>query len=509
MQNIFLLKDRYILFYLIAIALIIRFWNIDANSIWVDEGASIDFAMAPFKIWWPNLLISETNPPGYYFILKIWIYLFGFSDFSIRSLSAITSSLVVLPLYFLSKLVLKNKILAIAVCVIYLLSAQQVYFAQEARTFAHLTLLYVTAMFFAANICNHSFNNKLTSQHLYLIFSCALIPYFHLTGIFIIAAIFIYIFSYQLLTGKFASNLRINFLSLIIIFFLVLPILILVIYQLTIPNSPAGWIPRPSFVYALNTFLNGWGFGFLDFLHPMLKNVTHIFLVGLSIFILLNAIFINKDSHVLSIGLSILFVGLTFTLVSLIKPFLLTRTIVFMSPLIILFIISGIKSLPKSFIFLIIFSFILSSTVNLMMYYSYLKKEPWKTLINEASINFDNDMAILHIGGGSEVAFLGGGPVMVQKYWIDKKPKNQYFVTDGGSQLDNLIPDLHSEVKNISPKTKCKALESYSELRIISRREVENLRILRSYLTDYGSEEIEFKKYGSLIFERWTKPNCY
>ncbi len=61
------------------------------QSIWFDEGYSILLA----KSSWPELFALtaiDAHPPFYYALLKIWGSLFGFSEFALRSLSAVLLS---------------------------------------------------------------------------------------------------------------------------------------------------------------------------------------------------------------------------------------------------------------------------------------------------------------------------------------------------------------------------------------------------------------------------------
>lgn len=58
-------------------------------SLWYDEIASTRFAAQPWSRLWSDWMISETNPPLYYSLLKLWIALVGDSDAQIRLLSTV------------------------------------------------------------------------------------------------------------------------------------------------------------------------------------------------------------------------------------------------------------------------------------------------------------------------------------------------------------------------------------------------------------------------------------
>jgi len=79
----------YSLFFIILLTgSILRFYNIDKKSYWLDEELSIRLSSLSISGIIDNSA-NETHPPLYYFILHYWMNLFGDSEASARSLSAI------------------------------------------------------------------------------------------------------------------------------------------------------------------------------------------------------------------------------------------------------------------------------------------------------------------------------------------------------------------------------------------------------------------------------------
>jgi mannosyltransferase len=72
-------------------------------SMWSDELASLRFSDESMSHLWSIWMVRETNPPLYYNLLKMWRFIFGSSDFALRSFS-ITASLAGLAvLFYLTK----------------------------------------------------------------------------------------------------------------------------------------------------------------------------------------------------------------------------------------------------------------------------------------------------------------------------------------------------------------------------------------------------------------------
>jgi mannosyltransferase len=125
---------------LLLLALALRFWRIEAESIWYDEGWSIHLArQTPSAAL--ALIGSEghTHPPGYYFLLMLWTRLFGFSVAAVRGLSALLGTLTVWVVLRLGSELFDRPTGWIAALVLAVAPAHIVY-SQETRMYALLAL---------------------------------------------------------------------------------------------------------------------------------------------------------------------------------------------------------------------------------------------------------------------------------------------------------------------------------------------------------------------------------
>ncbi len=128
----------------ILIAFAARFHDLDAQSLWNDEGNSLRLAQRS-----PADLIDaagrDIHPPGYYLALKGWIALAGESEFSLRALSAFAGVIAVAATMALGR-ALFSRAPAIIAGLLVALSPFAVYYSQETRMYAPLAMLSVLSM---------------------------------------------------------------------------------------------------------------------------------------------------------------------------------------------------------------------------------------------------------------------------------------------------------------------------------------------------------------------------
>jgi len=128
-------------FLLTAILLLaagLRLHDLAAESLWVDEGASLRFA----SMGAAEILASagtDPNPPTYYLLLHHWVALFGDSEWSLRLPSALFGALSVAAVYALGSS-LFGRAAGLLAALILALSPFHVWYSQEARAFSLMAL---------------------------------------------------------------------------------------------------------------------------------------------------------------------------------------------------------------------------------------------------------------------------------------------------------------------------------------------------------------------------------
>ena len=120
--------------------------NLFIKLIWVNyKDISHD---EPFTIFHANgswnelleMLSHEPNPPLFFILLHFWIKIFGVSTLSVRFLPLLFSSLTVIPLYKLGKLI-HSKTVGIISVTIFTFSSAHLASAHDARTYSLFVLL--------------------------------------------------------------------------------------------------------------------------------------------------------------------------------------------------------------------------------------------------------------------------------------------------------------------------------------------------------------------------------
>ena len=133
---------------LLAVAVLaagLRFFRIDAQSLWYDEGISAFQLTRTF----PEILRAaalDTHPPLYYWTLKAWADLFGASELGLRSLSAVWGVLTVVLTWLLGRRLL-GAVPAATAGLLLAVAPLGVYYSQEVRMYTQVTALAVLAAY--------------------------------------------------------------------------------------------------------------------------------------------------------------------------------------------------------------------------------------------------------------------------------------------------------------------------------------------------------------------------
>ena len=128
-----------------ALALGLRAFRIDAQSLWYDEGISAHQLTRSF----PEILRAaalDTHPPLYYWTLKAWGEALGSSEVSLRSLSLVWGVLAVVLTWLIGRR-LFGTLAATLAAVLLSAAPLAVYYSQEVRMYAQVTALALLAVY--------------------------------------------------------------------------------------------------------------------------------------------------------------------------------------------------------------------------------------------------------------------------------------------------------------------------------------------------------------------------
>jgi len=123
----------------LTLAAWLRFYHLDTQSYWNDEGNSLRLAQrAPAGIL--RAAAADIHPPGYYLALSGWRSLTGDTEFALRGFSALAGLVLVALVYRLGRLYF-SRAAGLGAAVLAAVNPFLVYYAQEARMYALLAAL--------------------------------------------------------------------------------------------------------------------------------------------------------------------------------------------------------------------------------------------------------------------------------------------------------------------------------------------------------------------------------
>ena len=176
-------KIMLLLLLIILLGIALRFSALDREAYWLDEGfAMITGEQESLSAVTDSVLFYETAPPLYFYILKIWIDLFGNSEFSTRFLSALFSLLSIVFIFLASRRISDDKT-ALFTSLLFTISMISIWLAQEVRPYSQLIFLTVLSTYFLIQIFQ---KEKKTTWYLLYFFSLTALVYTSYFSVFVI-----------------------------------------------------------------------------------------------------------------------------------------------------------------------------------------------------------------------------------------------------------------------------------------------------------------------------------
>lgn len=150
------------LFIIFLLGLMFRLWFIDKpEGLWNDEYVSWNIAAQENINDFFSLMYRNCHTPLYYFYLRVWMFICGDTDISLRLSSVLPSVISIITMFFVGKELKDNKV-GILCALITAISSFNIYFAQEARLYSILFLFTaLTILFFIKSIKEQSNKNLL------------------------------------------------------------------------------------------------------------------------------------------------------------------------------------------------------------------------------------------------------------------------------------------------------------------------------------------------------------
>lgn len=192
---------------ILALALGLRLYRLDAQSLWNDEGTTVALVQRDLATILQNAS-DDIHPPLYYIVLHYWVGAFGTTEAAARGLSVLAGVLVVAGTYLLARRYLSSSG-ALVAAALSAVSPFQVYYAQETRMYIMATLLAI-ALVAACHELLASWERRVTLfswEALAVLLSGVALLYTHYFSATILVAVnvtfLVWLFSRRRQTGSF------------------------------------------------------------------------------------------------------------------------------------------------------------------------------------------------------------------------------------------------------------------------------------------------------------------
>jgi uncharacterized membrane protein len=123
----------------LLLALGLRFYGLDSQSLWNDEGTSVATAQRSLMTIARDAS-QDIHPPLYYWLLAGWLKIFGLSEVSVRSMSALLGVGLVSLTYAIARQ-LAGRWVGVVAAFLAAIHPLQIYYSQEARMYMLLAVL--------------------------------------------------------------------------------------------------------------------------------------------------------------------------------------------------------------------------------------------------------------------------------------------------------------------------------------------------------------------------------
>ena len=137
-------NETWALVAILLLALALRVYRLDHQSLWNDEGTSVALAQRNLVTITRNAS-HDIHPPLYYYLLHLWVGVFGTSEFAVRALSVLAGVGVVAGVACLGRRLFGRSV-AIVAALLTAAAPFQVYYAQETRMYIWVTLFGLLSM---------------------------------------------------------------------------------------------------------------------------------------------------------------------------------------------------------------------------------------------------------------------------------------------------------------------------------------------------------------------------
>ncbi|MCX5701547.1 MAG: glycosyltransferase family 39 protein [Candidatus Omnitrophica bacterium] len=238
-------NKKLVLAIIILVGISLRFYKLDSQCLWYDETTKIASAKCQYTI---KEFFQHADPKEvvYTLVLKIWMNIFGFNEFAVRSLSVLFGVLSIFFIYILASELFSETVGLISSFLLSI-SPFHIYYSQQNLLYSLFLLLAILSTLIFVRVYN---TNK---KFLYLAYFIVniLLCYTHFFGLHILLIHNACLFFFKKSDFFKKKWLIINALLIILVGFFIFAIL----YMEPRPNQigQLDWISKPNFGLIIDT----------------------------------------------------------------------------------------------------------------------------------------------------------------------------------------------------------------------------------------------------------------
>jgi len=398
------------------IGLVLRFYNLGFNSLWLDEASTNAYALMSIPDIWKATAGGEFNPPLFYAIEHLMLTL-GNNEVVLRFVPALVGVLTIPLIYFAGKEFMDRNVGIIAAAA-FAFSPFLIFYSQEARAYSMMLFFVAFAMVFYFKALKI---NDLKNWALFGILS-AFAFWTHFYSFVIIAALILYALLLQItnIRNNF-QNLKMIAVSIVLFAILCFPLIFLAIQLFGTRTSSAPAFGIQGLGIISETFRQLSGFSDISMILFLL-----LFIIGI-----VQAFLTDKNKGFFLVTITILTFIISFVLSY--KMPMVPRYLIFFNT--IFFI--GVAMSYKIFYRLVnnrvvIYAFmvflIIISAPALVNYYSGYSKEDWR--------GFSSQIQQMTKPGDFIVTVPGYISLPLNYYYSNVSDKTVEFGADTGKELE-------------------------------------------------------------------------
>jgi len=376
-----------------------------------------------------NLAIEDVHPPLYYIALKGWTWLFGITDFSMRSLSAMFGIALVPLAYLLTKELSNNKLTPYLVCTVIACNPFLIDYSQEARSYSMLAFLVLLSGYFLYKAMSKS---PLKFNIIWLAFSFSLsvgflTHYIFSFGVLSMALILLGYLKYRNLF----SRENIMKVAILVTKVSIIPAITFLLWFPTlkpqigtanlwwVPEAQFSFIPRSLYAFLFGVDIHAWGVPPVNEVSRVLSSdiisfIGYTLLIAVGIYVLIKSR--NKISLVYPLLMGIIpIIGVIVASIYFKKNLYVERFLIGWGVFLILFMVTLISKIKNKTIVIAIIGFYLLTVI-------FMPKPARNFGYRELKAFMKNI--------DKTVVFADAGEFVVAKYYMGKKLSKQIKLYD-------------------------------------------------------------------------------